>query len=382
MNPHLIHAPLINVNDDSLILLEWLRSPGVFVRRGEVIAVVETTKSTADLESDGEGYFAPLVEAGAEIRVGQVLAALTENPGDPIEIPAEQPAHPAVPASDTRRWTRKAEILAKRHGLDLSSLDIEPADGETVGEADLERYLASTAAMPVDMADETADLLGGNRPHGGVERVLVIGAGGAGAQILDVLTRVPDQRAVGLVDDAAQLHGRVMLGVPVLGGIDDAVRFFEEGLFDGAIISIGTRTSLRAEIFERLSGRGVPFTNVIDPRAAVLTNVKLGAGNAVMPFVQLATSAVVGDNNFFSTFVDIEHHNRVGSHCTFGPGVMTSGGVQIGSRVKFGAGVFVEPLLSIGDDCTVATGVALTRSVPAKSVVKTRANFVVRTKDD
>jgi acetyltransferase-like isoleucine patch superfamily enzyme len=60
---------------------------------------------------------------------------------------------------------------------------------------------------------------------------------------------------------------------------------------------------------------------------------------------------------------------------------MTSGGVRIGDRVKFGAGVFVEPLLSIGSDSVVATGVALTRSVPERSIVKTRANFVVRSRD-
>ncbi len=380
----IIYAPLINVNDDEMILLEWSKEPGDKVHKGEVIGMVETTKSTADLEAEGAGFFVPLVEPGAEIQVGQVIGALTENLGDPVEIPIHpareegKPVEPELP----RGWTRKAEVLARRHGIDLHALQILPAEGETIGEMDIERYLASTAAMPGKSGDISEDLVGGSQPHGGIERVLVIGAGGAGAQILDVLTRLSWQRAVGLVDDSAGLKGKVMLGVPVLGAIDDAPGFFEEGLFDAAIISIGTRTTLREEIFERLRDNGVPFTNVIDPRAAVLTNVSMGVGNAVMPFVQLATSAVIGNNNFFSTFVDIEHHNQVGSHCTFGPGVMTSGGVQIGSKVRFGAGVFVEPRLSIGDDCVIASGVALTRSVPAKSVVKTKANYVIRTSDD
>ncbi len=371
-----IHAPLINVNDDDMTLIEWTKPAGTRVRKGEVIAVIETTKSTADLEAGADGFLTPLAEPGETIRVGQVIGALTENLSDPV-TPPPQPEKGATHFQSAshlpNRWTKKAEILAKRHGLDIAALEISPADGETIGEGDLLGYLESARVTPPDEPRSPLDNTGGR------ERVLIIGAGGAGVQILDVLTRIPFQVAVGVLDDNPALHGKTVLGAPVLGGIDQAARLLAEEAFDAAIISIGTRTALRAEIFERLRAAGVPFTNVIDPRAAILTGAVLGVGNAVMPFVQIAAAAQVGDNNFFSAFVDIEHHNVVGSHCTFGPGVMTSGGVRIGSRVKFGAGVFVEPLLSIGDECVVASGVALTRSVPARSVVKAKANFVVRT---
>jgi len=370
-----IYAPLINVNDDFMTLIEWTRPAGAQIRRGEVVAMIETAKSTAEVEAAGEGYFTPLVEPGSEIRVGQPIAALTESAGDPVEIPsADRPGDEA--GEPGRSWTRKAEILAGRHGLDVASLAIETADGERVGEADVLRFLErrpAAEAGPAGMIE--------NRPGGGIERVVIVGAGGAGAQVLDILTRVQGQRAVGLLDDDPALAGRSIYGIPILGAVSDAARLLEEGVFDAAVISIGTRTELRAEIFERLAAEGIPFTNVIDPRSAVLTDVSTGIGNVITPYVQIAASARIGDNNFFSAFVDIEHHNVVGSHCTFGPGVMTSGGVRIGDRVKFGAGVFVEPLLSIGSDSVVATGVALTRSVPERSIVKTRANFVVRSRD-
>jgi sugar O-acyltransferase (sialic acid O-acetyltransferase NeuD family) len=386
--PAYIHAPLINVNDDEMTLIEWTKPAGTRVARGEVVAVIETTKSTADLEAEAAGFLTPLVEPGSLIRVGQVIGALTEQPGEPVSLPEGKGGAEVglPPRLDRRRWTKKAEIIAARHGLDPAALEIAPADGQTVSEADVLGYLAARGVTPPGEGSVPkpagTDLTGSRLPHGGLERVLVIGGGGAGLQILDVLTRVPHQVAAGVLDDDAALHGKTLLGAPVLGGIGEAARLLAQGVFDAAIISIGTRTELRAAIFERLRGAGVPFTNVIDPRAAILSGAALGAGNAVMPFVQVAAATRVGDNNFFSAFVDIEHHNVVGSHCTFGPGVMTSGGVQIGSRVKFGAGVFVEPLLRIGDDCTVASGVALTRSVPGNSIVKAKANFVVRPREE
>ena len=63
------------------------------------------------------GYFAPLVDAGETVLVGQTIAALTRSPGDPIDPPK---AHTLETESkgDARRWTKKAEILARKHGLD------------------------------------------------------------------------------------------------------------------------------------------------------------------------------------------------------------------------------------------------------------------------
>lgn len=384
-----LRAPLINVNDEVMTLVEWVKQAGDVVRPGEILAVIETTKSTAEIEAEGEGYLHPLVEAGAEIRVGQAIAALKVRADDPVEPVEDRPAQatgstvpaasadvqPGPAGSRNRRWTKKAELLARRQGLDIADLDIEPGQGDRIGEADLLAYLERTSREQRPVRE---DLVDGPFAENRQERVLVIGAGGAGVQILDVLSRLANQRAVGLLDDNPDLHGKTVMGVPVLGPIEQAGDFFEQGLFDGAVISIGTRISLREQIFARLKAAGVPFANVIAPSAQLRSNVSMGSGNAIMPLAQVGACTTMGDNNFLSSFVNLEHHNRLGDHCTFGPGVMTSGQVGIGDRVKFGAGVFVEPLIEIGSDSVVASGVVLTRSVPPNSLVKTRSNFVVR----
>ncbi|HEX6420778.1 MAG TPA: nucleoside-diphosphate sugar epimerase/dehydratase [Acidimicrobiales bacterium] len=55
-------------------------------------------------------------------------------------------------------------------------------------------------------------------------RVLIVGAGGAGAALAYELTHTAagrDIRVVGFVDDNARLHRRSVRGIPVLGGTDD-----------------------------------------------------------------------------------------------------------------------------------------------------------------
>ncbi len=276
---HYILAPLINVNDEEMVLIEWLKPAGARVRAGEAIAVIETTKSTADLEADREGVLTPLVDPGATVRVGERIAKLEsgamEESGALQEYGASAPtgadAPSPRPGEPGEAWTRRAQILAQRRGLDIQTLQLEPEDGERVTVADLERFLAGSAIESQGPA---------LRPvQAGPERVLVIGGGGAGVQVLDVLARLPGQRAVGVLDDDPALKGTELLGVPVWGSIPDAPALLEAGRFDAVVISIGTSVDLRAAIFERLRADGVPFTNVIDPRAAVLAGVDMGVGN-------------------------------------------------------------------------------------------------------
>ena len=60
-----------------------------------------------------------------------------------------QPIAPQPISEQPRAWTRKAEILAKRRGLDITALEIEPLDGEKISEEDLERYLESGTLEPL-----------------------------------------------------------------------------------------------------------------------------------------------------------------------------------------------------------------------------------------
>jgi FlaA1/EpsC-like NDP-sugar epimerase len=60
-------------------------------------------------------------------------------------------------------------------------------------------------------------------------RVLILGAGGHGRVVLDILLQEGCYDVLGFLDNNPDIHGRRVDGLPVCGGIDDL-----EGRPDGA----------------------------------------------------------------------------------------------------------------------------------------------------
>lgn len=96
--------PSLGADMDAGTLLKWHVKPGDHVKRGQVVAVVDTSKAAVDVEIWQDGTVKNLlVQPGEKVPVGTVLATL-QSPGEtpaaaaPVEPPATAP--PALePAS-------------------------------------------------------------------------------------------------------------------------------------------------------------------------------------------------------------------------------------------------------------------------------------------
>jgi sugar O-acyltransferase (sialic acid O-acetyltransferase NeuD family) len=377
----IFRVPQVTNQDDEMLLIRWLKSEGDFVNVGDIIAEVETSKAVFEIESEGSGFFKPLANPGEHIKVGQTFYILLNNREEvqkPIELRDIEFEKNAKQNSEIenqpKRWTKKAELLAKKYGIDIEEV---PGTG-IIQEADVERYIRiKSEGKTSQFNDLVDDIYSDNR----AERVIILGGGRGAVQVLDVLFRTPKQRAVGILDDNSELYGKNIMGVKVLGNISAIEKLKEDNLFDTAIISFSNDIESRAKLFETLIKKGIKFTNVIDPTVVIHSNVSIGKGNVIMAHCRFGSCSIVGDNNFFSAYVNIEHHNVVGSHCTFGPGVMTSSRVTIGNKVKFGTGIFIEPGIKIGDNSVIASGTILIRDIPENSLVKTKVETIIRRKD-
>jgi len=369
----IVVTPQLSVNDQSAVVVEWGKEDGQFVKKGEIVGSLETSKSVVEVEAEEDGYFRPVARAGDRVPVGGALFVLTDAPADPLEpILAAVKTDRAAPAEgpgDERRWTKKAELLAARHGIDIADI---PAVG-VVREADVEQYVRSKKAH-----GPTDDLIDGVYAANRAERILLIGGGRGAVQVLDVVWRMGSQRPVGIVDDNPAATGKRIMGVEVLGTTDLVPKLREDGVFDRLVIAFSNVLDARARLFEEMSGRGMEFANVIDPSVRIHSNVSMGTGNVIIANCRIGACAQLGDNNFLSAYVNLEHHNVLGSHCTFGPGVMTSSRVRIGNRVRFGTGIFIEPGVSVGDESIVASGAVIASHVPARTIVKTRVETLIR----
>jgi len=149
--------PSMGSDMDEGKLLQWLKKPGEPVRKGDVVAVVDTTKAAVDVESFVEGtMFEEVVQPGATVPVGTVLAYILA-PGEAAPPPgwrpaaAVAPAPAAEPGAARKAISPAARAKAKELGIDAGTIAGTGPDG-AVTVADVEK--AAAAAKPADRAAE------------------------------------------------------------------------------------------------------------------------------------------------------------------------------------------------------------------------------------
>ena len=164
--------PSLGADMEAGTLVEWQVQPGQRVKRGDVVAVVETQKGAVEVEIWDDGVVDQLVvQPGTKVPVGEVLATLrAEGEAPAAPTPARAPAQtmtppaPAVsvappPAQHPARF--KVSPVARRRaeelGVDLSQLTPSGPEG-VISLADVERAAqikpppAAKAAAPDKLA--------------------------------------------------------------------------------------------------------------------------------------------------------------------------------------------------------------------------------------
>ena len=141
--------PSLGSDMDEGKLLEWQVKPGDHVKKGDVVALVDTSKAAVDVETWEEGTVHELVvQPGETVPVGSVLARLL-SPG---EVPGK--TEPAPGEKKLEREKRKAVSPAARKRAGELGVDVEKLSGTgpqgSVTVADVE----GAAKAPVSGAEE------------------------------------------------------------------------------------------------------------------------------------------------------------------------------------------------------------------------------------
>ncbi len=177
--------PSLGADMETGKLVEWLVMPGERVKRGDIVATVETQKGLFEIEIFEDGIMGePLVQAGQQVPVGAVLAmiltegvavaaatspeAASTGPVRTEQPPPEKPAEVAVlkaPAAGTTARiaaSPSARRLALELGIDLATVRgtgphdvIQRSDVEQAAQAREE----ATKSAPISEQPATAGTL-------------------------------------------------------------------------------------------------------------------------------------------------------------------------------------------------------------------------------
>jgi sugar O-acyltransferase (sialic acid O-acetyltransferase NeuD family) len=211
-------------------------------------------------------------------------------------------------------------------------------------------------------------------------RVLIVGAGGHGQVMLDVIRRQGGAEVVGFLDDRQELAGQEVAGVPVLGPGSDSALVARSGATH-FLVAIGDNR-VRAAKFRQMQAMGLLPWSAIHPATTLAEDVKLGRGAQVVAGVIVNPAAVIGENVILNTACTVDHHCVLEDHVFIGPGAHLGGAVTVRELAFLGIGALVLPGRTIGAGAMVGAGSVVNKDVPAGVVVVGVPARVVRKLED
>lgn len=187
------------------------------------------------------------------------------------------------------------------------------------------------------------------------QEVIVIGAGGHGKVVADIVRRSGDI-LLGFLDDGHKA-GEILCGIPVLGGVADYVNYSQAQF----VVGIGGAAARRS-IAQRLEG--VRWYTAIHPTAVISDlDTHIGEGTVVMAGAIVNPCAKVGKHCILNTASSIDHDNKIGDFTHISVGARLAGTVTVGENVWVGIGATVSNNLDLCDHCMIGAGAVVVRSI-------------------
>lgn len=194
---------------------------------------------------------------------------------------------------------------------------------------------------------------------------LIIGAGGHGKVIADIMLSC-GMAVMGFLDDNPFLIGKQILGLPILGNVENWLNFDVEKL----VVGIGDN-SVRRLIVQRIEQVGSPiWATAIHPRATIANSVVVDIGTVVMAGAVINPDTTLGQHTIINTGATVDHDCEIGNFVHIAPGTHLAGGVHIGDGAMLGIGCSVTPGCNVGQGSIVGAGAVVVCDVPSGVIAK------------
>jgi UDP-N-acetylbacillosamine N-acetyltransferase len=198
-------------------------------------------------------------------------------------------------------------------------------------------------------------------------KLVVWGAGGHGAVVMDAIQREKIHEPIGFLDDKDNGEGRLhRCGLPILYGRQNLSRLRADGI-EGIVIAIGEEAA-RTAIAKVAVEAGFELCAVVHPGAIVCPNARIGAGTVVFAGAVVQTGSEIGTNVIINTCASIDHDCRIGNGAQLAPRATLGGRVEVGDLTFIGIGTTIINRIKIGRNCVIGAGAVVVRDIPDHSV--------------
>lgn len=336
-----ILIPRLGVNDDTVVIGEWLAKDGEYVKAGQSIVVYETTKETVEGKATTDGYLHILVQEDSEEEVGTEIAYIS-NDGTKVEGMKEE-----VSASvDNRKYTEKAKQLIEKYSIDVSKL---PTD-KIIREKDVEALIEKPFQIRETHTNE----------------LFIYGAGGFSRIVIDLLKQTCAYKLKGIVDmKYPDIEG--FLGIDIIGNDEYLDKLYSDGITK-VINAVGVPA--REKVYEKLKEKGFELPNLIHKTAIIEPTVSMGEGNLILAGAMIGTEAIIGNDCVINAGAIVNHECVISDNCHIASGAILAGCVTVGENTLIGQGCTVYQRVHIGKNVIIQNGCHVFKDVPDGTVIK------------
>jgi len=189
-----------------------------------------------------------------------------------------------------------------------------------------------------------------------VTRIVIVGAGGQGRIVADILETAGNP-AVAFVDDRRALHGTTILGLPVAGAsVGDVAH-------DAVIVAIGDNHVRRA-VTEKLIANGERLASAIHPFTSIAKSASIGEGAMISAGAIVLPRVVVGRGVLLNTKASVDHDTVVGDFAHVSAGATVGAECTIGEETLIGLGASVLSRCNVGKRTVIGGGAVVVRDIP------------------
>lgn len=188
--------------------------------------------------------------------------------------------------------------------------------------------------------------------------LLILGAGGHGQSVLDVVLATGAWECIAFLDDDPTKD--TVYGCPVLGPLEEYEKHCDT--YPHAMVALGNNTA-RISWLHKLKVSGFQLPTVIHPNAWVGSHVTIGEGCVLMPGVCVNIGSVLGNGCILNTGGTIDHHNYLEAGVHISPGAHTGGRVRIGQCTWICMGASIGNNVKIAENCIIAAGAAVVQDI-------------------
>ncbi len=202
-------------------------------------------------------------------------------------------------------------------------------------------------------------------PHD-CERVIIVGAGGFGREVLQWARDAwPTHRAKisGFLSADPHRLGATSCRLPILG--DPAAFTPRSSVY--LVLAIGI-PGVRRQVAEDLLARGGKFLTMIHPTAVVAESARIDPGTVICPYAVVSDSAHLGRFTLLNYHASMAHDSVSGDFAVLSPYACLGGGATAGDDVFLGLHATLGPGASLGPRAKIAAQSALLHDAPADAL--------------